>query len=196
MALIGNIIAEAIAGNPSIINYSMFVAVFSMLSLFYLILATLSDRFTINIALPLVFDVLNTLFFFCGAVALAAELGVHSCSNKVSRKLKMCRKRRLTLVTGLSEAQPCHKWSYRHERAMPGSSGLHRLPMVRLCLLFRFYGPVLLFLPRGRRWRYKERWASYVSGLGQRHVPCRLLRLFLPYFEPTLTVATVGLGPV
>ncbi|KAL1617704.1 hypothetical protein SLS54_007708 [Diplodia seriata] len=50
MALIGNMIATAYAGNPSIVNYSMFVSVFSMLSLFYLIPATIKDGLGIPIA--------------------------------------------------------------------------------------------------------------------------------------------------
>ena len=78
MALVGNIIAEAFAGNPSLINYDMFVAVFSMLSLFYLFAATWNESFSIHPILPVALDLLNTLFFFCAAVAMAAELGAHS----------------------------------------------------------------------------------------------------------------------
>ncbi|KAF7845695.1 hypothetical protein BT93_L1186 [Corymbia citriodora subsp. variegata] len=74
-------IHEADAGNPSIVNYAMFCAVFAMLTLFYLIPATIKDTFMISPMFPLALDLLNTLFWFCGAVALAAELGVHSCSN-------------------------------------------------------------------------------------------------------------------
>lgn len=83
MSLIGNIIAEAIRGNPSIINYTMFVSVFSMLSLFYLGAIAFNEGFTGHSALPLALDVLNTIFFFCGAVALSADLRVHSCNNRV-----------------------------------------------------------------------------------------------------------------
>ena len=84
MSLIGNIIADAFGGNPSVINYSMFVAVFSMLSLFYLFAIAFKEDFAIHPALAMVLDVLNTIFFFCGAVALSADLGAHSCSNSVS----------------------------------------------------------------------------------------------------------------
>lgn len=83
MALTGNIIADAIAGNPSSINYTMFVAVFSMLCLFYFFVVAFNDGFIIHPALPLILDALNTLFFFAGGVALAARLHVHSCSNQV-----------------------------------------------------------------------------------------------------------------
>lgn len=84
MALIGSMIAQADNGNPATVNYNMFVAVFAMLSLFYLIAAAWSDSFTGHPLIPIVLDALNTLFIFAGATALAAGLGVHSCSNGVS----------------------------------------------------------------------------------------------------------------
>lgn len=84
MALVGNMIAMAFAGNPSIVNYDMFVAVFSMLSLLYLIPATIKESLQGHPLLMVILDVLNAIFYFCGAVAMAAELHVHSCSNKVS----------------------------------------------------------------------------------------------------------------
>ena len=65
----------------------MFVAVFAILSLIYLGLAAWNEGFSIHPALPLALDALNTLFFFCAAVAMAAELGVHSCSNRVSLRM-------------------------------------------------------------------------------------------------------------
>lgn len=83
MALVGDVIASAYGGNPSIINYDMFVAVFSMLCLFYLIAVAVNDGFAGHPALPLALDILNTIFFFCGAVAMSARLGVHSCGNDV-----------------------------------------------------------------------------------------------------------------
>ena len=82
MALVGNMIFDAVAGDPSIVNYAMFVAVFSMLSLFYLVAATVKDL-TIIPWLPLVVDALNMIFFLVGGIALAADLKVHSCSNAV-----------------------------------------------------------------------------------------------------------------
>lgn len=84
MALIGNMIATAYSGNPSIVNYSMFVSVFSMLSLFYLIPATIKESFMGHPFLMVALDALNAIFYFCGAVAMAAYLHVHSCSNRVS----------------------------------------------------------------------------------------------------------------
>jgi len=81
MALVGNMIHDAYAGNPSIVNYDMFCAVFAMLSLFYLIPATLKEDFQFHPMLMIGLDVLNALFWFCAAVAMSAKLGVHSCGN-------------------------------------------------------------------------------------------------------------------
>ncbi|OCT47565.1 putative non-classical export protein [Cladophialophora carrionii] len=83
MSLIGNVIAMATAGNPALINYDMFVAAFAMLSLFYLILIAFNESFTGHPIFPVTIDLLNVIFLFCAAVAMAAELGVHSCSNDV-----------------------------------------------------------------------------------------------------------------
>ncbi|KAL8824610.1 MAG: hypothetical protein Q9191_004940 [Dirinaria sp. TL-2023a] len=59
----------------------MFVAVFGMLSLFYLIPASVKESFSIHPMLMVAADTLNTIFFFCAAVALAAGLDVHSCGD-------------------------------------------------------------------------------------------------------------------
>jgi len=81
MALVGNMIASAFSGNPSVINYDMFVAVFGMLTLFYLIAICFREELTFHKFVPASLDLLNVLFYFCAAVAMAAELGAHSCSN-------------------------------------------------------------------------------------------------------------------
>lgn len=81
MALSGNMIADAISGNPSVVNYTLFVSIISLLSLFYLIPATVKESFMIHPTIMMGVDILNSLFFFCGGIALAAELNVHSCSN-------------------------------------------------------------------------------------------------------------------
>ena len=60
MALIGDMIHSSYAGNPSIVNYCMFVALFAMLSLFYLIPATIKDSLQVHPILPLIVDLLNT----------------------------------------------------------------------------------------------------------------------------------------
>lgn len=83
ICLIGNMIHEGHNDNPSIVNYVMFVAVFGMLSLIYLILATVNEDFAFNPLFVVIADALNTLFFLIGGIALAAKLGVHSCGNDV-----------------------------------------------------------------------------------------------------------------
>ena len=76
-------IAAAFHGNPSAINYDMFVAVFGMLSILYLIVVAINDSFAGHPGVPLLLDGLNALFYFAAAVNMAARLGAHSCSNKV-----------------------------------------------------------------------------------------------------------------
>lgn len=79
-ALIGNVIDDAFNGNPASINYSIFVAVFSWLVLLYGLLAAVMEAFNIPIIL-LAADGLAALFTLIAGITLAAELGVHSCSN-------------------------------------------------------------------------------------------------------------------
>jgi len=86
MALVGNMIATAYSGNPSIVNYDMFVAVFAMLSLFYLIPTAVKPDFAFHPIIGLVLDALNVLFWLIGGIATAAYLGAHSCSDSVSNR--------------------------------------------------------------------------------------------------------------
>jgi len=109
MAIVGNMIAEASGGNPSIVNYAMFVAVFAMLSLFWLFPATFVESLAFHPLLMVAVDLLNTLFWFCGAIAFAAYLGAHSCDNGVSILNCCCLPRRvhhgLTHVTRTTPAR-------------------------------------------------------------------------------------------
>lgn len=84
LAITGNMISLAIGGNPSIVNFCMFAAIFSALSLIYLFAATHSEAFAGHPMGPLIVNALNVLFFFCAGVALAVQLGVHSCGDDVS----------------------------------------------------------------------------------------------------------------
>ena len=84
MALVGNMIHDATAGNPSIVNYCMFVAVFSMFCLIFLIAVAVNEDLSPIPLLSLGLDVLNVIFFLVGGIALAADLKVHSCGNLVS----------------------------------------------------------------------------------------------------------------
>ncbi|KAL1968183.1 hypothetical protein VTN77DRAFT_2018 [Rasamsonia byssochlamydoides] len=81
MALDGNIIAQAFAGNPATINYAMFCAAFSMVSLFYLFPATWSNTLAGHPIIMIIVDLLNSIFFLTSGIALAARLKAHDCSN-------------------------------------------------------------------------------------------------------------------
>lgn len=80
MSLIGNALAM---GATSAVNaYTMFCAAWAMLFLFYLIPVSIKEDMGIPMA-TFAIDLLTNLFWFCGAIALAAELHVHSCNNDV-----------------------------------------------------------------------------------------------------------------
>jgi len=81
--LIGNVIADAFAGNPSVVNYAIFVSVFCMLVVLYGFTAAFVESLAIPIAL-MAADGLAAIFSFIAGVALAAKLHVHSCGNAVS----------------------------------------------------------------------------------------------------------------
>ena len=81
--LVANMIASTGSG-PAIINFDLFVAVFAMLSLVYLIIATINESFEFHPAIVLILDVANTIWTFIGAVATAAMLHTTSCGNGVS----------------------------------------------------------------------------------------------------------------
>ena len=87
-------IAEAFAGNPSAVNFTIFVAVFAMLSLLYLIPASVKESLTIHPIIMLALDVINTLLFLIAGIVMAAKLGVHSCGNEVSRTPAISRRER------------------------------------------------------------------------------------------------------
>lgn len=84
LALLGNAIASAFAGNPSGVNFSMFVAALSAVAVLYTLTASFIEALAIPIAL-IVIDAILVVFTFIAAVLLAAKLGVHSCGNQVSR---------------------------------------------------------------------------------------------------------------
>ncbi|KAL6708976.1 hypothetical protein ACN47E_002103 [Coniothyrium glycines] len=80
-ALMGNNIARAYSGVTSIVNYSLFVGVWWLLTLLYFIPTSFIEKFSIPIV-DIAFDALSVLFGFCAAVALPAYLGAHSCNNR------------------------------------------------------------------------------------------------------------------
>jgi len=82
-SLVGNVIDDAFAGNPSSINYAIFVAVFSWIVLLYGMVAAFMESLAIPVVM-MVMDGLATIFTFIAGVVLAAKLHVHSCGNRVS----------------------------------------------------------------------------------------------------------------
>lgn len=80
-ALIGNVIASAFAGNPSSINYAIFVSVFSWIVLLYGLVAAFAEGLAVPVVLWAL-DGLAAIFTFIAGVVLAAKLGVHSCGNE------------------------------------------------------------------------------------------------------------------
>ena len=167
MALVGNMIHEAIAGNPSIINYCMFVAVFAMLSLIYLIAASINEAFAIAPMFMVIADALNVLFFFAGGVGMAAQLGAHSCSNEV-RIPTSAVPHVSNDMAGLSQEQRRHQRRIRHEQALQGISSHDSVPMVRLRDVCRLLGLLRLFDARQHdpsSEHHSKRWAQHVPGL-------------------------------
>ncbi|KAI4246356.1 MAG: hypothetical protein L6R40_002024 [Gallowayella cf. fulva] len=151
LALTGNVIADAFAGNHSIINYTMFVAVFAMLSLLYLIGAAIMESFAIPLAM-IALDAINMLLFLIGGIALAAYLGVHSCGNQVCSKRQPARNSSDS-AAGLSPDQQDHQRLPQHVQKVPRRTGCMRLPLVRLCRMGSFSRP---FVP-GVAWRRIQR---------------------------------------
>jgi len=79
LCLIGNMIAGQ--GGPAIINYDLFAVIFALLSLLYLIAATVSEGLGFAPVL-LGLDIANTIWLFIAAVATAAYLHTGSCGNQ------------------------------------------------------------------------------------------------------------------
>ncbi|TVY78516.1 Non-classical export protein [Lachnellula suecica] len=80
MALIGNVIASAFAGNPSVINYAIFVTLWAMLTVLVGFVAAFTESL-IPAVLLLGMDALAVLFTLTVGIALAAELHAKSCGN-------------------------------------------------------------------------------------------------------------------
>src|SRR5277367_618013 len=78
-ALVAN---QPSGGSPSQINYSVFVGVFSLLSWFYTVGASsYSPEGLGSPIIVVILDSLNLLFYFCGGIAMAVAMRVHSCGN-------------------------------------------------------------------------------------------------------------------
>ncbi|KAF2000626.1 hypothetical protein P154DRAFT_378843, partial [Amniculicola lignicola CBS 123094] len=91
MALIGHMLSTSYynqiprkSGNAPEVNFTMFLSVFSLLSMLFLGPASwkyFTDQTIFQVATLI--DGLNFIFYLADGIALAAALQVHSCSNKV-----------------------------------------------------------------------------------------------------------------
>jgi len=81
LALVGNAIATAFAGNPSSVNFAMFVAALSAVAVLYGLAAAFIESLVIPIVM-MVMDGILVVFTFIAGTLLAAKLGVHSCGNQ------------------------------------------------------------------------------------------------------------------
>ena len=79
------------------VNYDIFVAVFGILSLFYLFPVAVLDSYNVPMV-AIALDALNVIFWFCAAVATAAYLGVHSCNNRVSIPIPKSQYQRINTI--------------------------------------------------------------------------------------------------
>lgn len=176
-ALIGNAIHEAIAGNPSAINYAIFTCVFSWLAL----LAGLAGIFVESLAIPVVawgMDGLAALFTLIAGIVLAAELKVHSCGNTVSsfpstpcfRFLKLGREYRANPeILVIHHFQPPHKRIQQPHQALPRAPSLNSILLVPLRLFPRLHCLYVHesqgFRKHLQSWRYAKRCAFHEPGL-------------------------------
>ena len=104
-AFMANNIDRATNGTHSIVNYSLFVGVWWLLTLLYFLPTSFLDKFSIPVV-DIAMDALSVLFGFCAAVALAAYLGAHSCSNAA-----------YTLTNGVCNSSPNTQQNCRQAQA-------------------------------------------------------------------------------
>jgi len=78
-ALIGNAIAISVGGSPSAINYCMFVAVISWLTIFFGLATSFALESLATYAA--IAEAVVAVFSLIAGIVLAAKLGVHSCGN-------------------------------------------------------------------------------------------------------------------
>lgn len=131
LALVGNVIDDAFAGNPSSVNYAIFVAIFSLLVCIFGLVASFVESLAIPIAL-MVMDGLAVFFTFVAGVVLAAKLGVHSCGTKVSgeRNLGHPVLATNTLSLALRLYQPPYRRVNQPQQALPRAPSCLRLFLV------------------------------------------------------------------
>ncbi|KAF8458165.1 marvel domain-containing protein [Terfezia claveryi] len=77
---------QSSGGSPTRVNFTIFACSFALLTLLYLlpvaVISNLRSRFY-HPFISFVLDLLNFIFFLSAAIALAAQLGAHNCSNRI-----------------------------------------------------------------------------------------------------------------
>jgi hypothetical protein len=129
-ALIGNVIAEAFSGNPSSVNYAIFVAVFSWIVLLIGLVVAFTDLENIILQVLIALDALAVVFTFVAGVVLAAKLGVHSCGNTVSVILCLDFLSMSNRIAVIHDYQQLNQRLTRHIKAMPRTPSQHRILLV------------------------------------------------------------------
>jgi hypothetical protein len=81
MALVGDIIANARGDSAAVINYTLFVTAWVLLTLIYLIPASISEKAAFHPSAVFIIDMLNLILTFCAAIALPSKLHVINCSS-------------------------------------------------------------------------------------------------------------------
>lgn len=79
-ALIGNVIANSFAGNPSTINFAIFVCVFSWIACLYGIAEDILGYVLLSFV-KILLDLVSTFFTLIAGIVLAARLHARSCGN-------------------------------------------------------------------------------------------------------------------
>ncbi|OWP06137.1 hypothetical protein B2J93_8520 [Marssonina coronariae] len=82
LALVGNVVDEAFAGNSSSINFALFVSILDFVFVLYGIAAIFFESLAFGFVGPSI-DAVLAIFTFIAGTVLAAKLGVHSCGNQV-----------------------------------------------------------------------------------------------------------------
>ncbi|POS82941.1 hypothetical protein EPUL_004538 [Erysiphe pulchra] len=79
-ALFSSVIAGAFAGNPSIINFAIFVCVLSWLACIGGMIGAFDEKYLLPM-IVLVLDTTTTFLSLITSIVLAAKLSVHSCGD-------------------------------------------------------------------------------------------------------------------
>lgn len=166
-ALIGNVIAEAFAGNAATINFAIFVAVFSWVVLLF----GGAAAFITSLAIPIVLialDGIATLLTFIAGVVLAARLGVHSCNNEVWQTYHFRGpKNNINTSSGLHAHKPPYQWIWQPKEALHRTASKHRFLLVLVCRVRSFACDALdrwWIFQCPTRWN-QTRWAINDPGL-------------------------------